>query len=989
MRNVLTMVSLLLVFTLFMAFSLWAAENGENKYIKVFETKMPDVDRTAWDVVLLPDLNDNGVDEVLVACDAEDGSGGADFYIYEREENNKHKVLWHYRAADCSYEYGASYGDADSDGLLEVMVCLRVSAGQNGLRFFEVDPTLPGYPLPTAPTSELDLGQGAGYSIDHAATDDLDKDEKNELIVLVRLPSAERGVWILQEQGGDIAFPDFKLEGKFGGFAGSPYSIVTGDFDNDGFRDLAVAEYDFSGIFIYENVEPDSYVVRFHYKMTSPNYDGVALRSLRGYDFNNDGFTELVYPTNADTGLVFIITNPGELADMDSTNVHPIATIPGGCAGGVVMDQDWTGAGDDGRDIYVAGYDSVLYDIEYIGGDAGDVGDPNNWVVYHALEKGPWSLQDVEAGDFDRDGRREVVAVTKDKGDPNTLIYVEHEPLPNFGVQPAWHDPNLPTDPLKGNPRGFWVGSDVDQDGKKEIFATQYTGKVVGYEVVGDNMLELIWVDSTAKAVGRGMSLPRHVVVGDIDNNGKQEIIFICGRAVADSPDSVGFYFFEWNGQDNGFGVVGGGPTYILPANQVFPEITDIRFTEHIWMADVDNDGHEEILFPGNGTGSARGADFFTIFSCVDGTLESGFPTFKNEFFVDRAEGGFGGSPVGAKAADVDGDGVKEAIFLPWDLGKMLICDAVKADSFAFRTVRLDQSGDDAVFYVSVGAYDVDGDGKDELMGAEYSTSAGRVILVNVPDGGVAALDPNDPSQVAIIREATGSAAFNNALGDLNGDGKAELFFCNYARAQVNSLAYNGAGDPTLPANWITSEGFYDDTFVPKPQKADYPDTNAYKEALDEWNDGDISQRHGSFGLKLAEDLDKDGKKELVISTLQSYWSKTWLWVLEATATGVEKEPWHVITPNDYKLSQNYPNPFNATTTIEFELPLDKQVKVVVYNSMGQIVRTLVDGFKTQGAHRVVWDGLDNSGNAVASGMYLYSLEFGSFKQVKSMTLLK
>ena len=274
-------------------------------------------------------------------------------------------------------------------------------------------------------------------------------------------------------------------------------------------------------------------------------------------------------------------------------------------------------------------------------------------------------------------------------------------------------------------------------------------------------------------------------------------------------------------------------------------------------------------------------------------------------------------------------------------------------------------------------------------MGAEYSTTAGRVILVNVPDGGVAALDPNDPSQVAVIREATGSAAFNNALGDLNGDGKAELFFCNYARSQVNSLAYNGAGDPTLASNWITSEGFYDDTFVPKPQKADYPDTNVYKAALTEWNDGDISQSHGSFGLKLADDLDGDGRKELVISTIQSYWSKTWLWVLEATATGVEKEPWRLVTPNDYKLSQNYPNPFNATTTIEFELPLDKQVKVVVYNSMGQIVRTLVDGFKTQGAHRVVWDGLDNSGNAVASGMYLYSLEFGSFKQVKSMTLLK
>jgi len=979
-------IALIAIFVL--SFSVNAAENGENKYVKTFGTPMPDPIRTAWDVITLPDLNDNGVNELLVCCDAEDGSGGADFYIYERKDIDEYDVVWHYRAEDCMYEYGGGYGDVDNDGAIEVILCLRVDAGQNGLRFFEVDSTLQGFPLPDFPTSEYDLLEGEGADIDQVYVADLDKDEKNELIVL---ETANDEVWILEEQGGDISFPDFKVEMRAGGFDGSPWGIAVGDFDNDGLTDIAVGEWDYNGLWIYENVEPDSYQVQFHRKLTAGVADGVSLRSLRAYDFNHDGIQELVYPTYSDTGLIFIISPHADLAELDSTDIYPIAALGTRLVGAQIGDQDWTGSGHDGRDIYVTARDAQsLFDVEYIGGDEGDVGDPNNWVVY-TVYQADQRFQDCAVGDFDMDGRREVAIAFAGSSDPEALVYVEHEPLPNFGIQPVWHDPNPeedPNDPIIGNPRGFWVGSDVDQDGKKEIFATQYSGTIVCYEEVADNTFEFVWMDTTAKSVYGG-SQPRHVIVGDIDGNGKEEVIFHMGGVVADHPDSIGWYFFEWNGQDNGFGLPEGGPTYILPDKEIQPDIAHTAYTEHVWIGDVDGDGNQEILFPSNGSGSGPEADFFAIFSCVDGTLESGFPVFKTEAFFDRPTAELTGSIIGATVADIDGDGVLEPIILPWDLGKIILGDAVEPDSFVFRTVRIDQSGDDAVFYTSIGHYDVDGDGKEELMGAEYNSSGGRVFLINVPDGGIDALDPNDPAQVALIREKTGGATFNNVLGDINGDGNAELFFCNYARSQVNALAYNGVGDPTDAASWVTSEGFYDDSFVPKPHMADYPDSASYADALAEWNDGDISWSHGSFGLKMANDLDGDGKKELVISTIQSFWSKTWLWVLEAGATGVELERWQVVTPNDYELAQNYPNPFNPTTTISYTLPLDKHIQVKIYNAMGQVVRTLVDKFQTKGTHQVVWDGTDDSGNRVASGMYLYSLEFGNFKKVKQMTFLK
>jgi hypothetical protein len=98
------------------------------------------------------------------------------------------------------------------------------------------------------------------------------------------------------------------------------------------------------------------------------------------------------------------------------------------------------------------------------------------------------------------------------------------------------------------------------------------------------------------------------------------------------------------------------------------------------------------------------------------------------------------------------------------------------------------------------------------------------------------------------------------------------------------------------------------------------------------------------------------------------------------------------VNPSSYRnsLSQNYPNPFNPQTTINFTVKEQANVSLRIYNVAGQLVRTLVDETKAPGvAHTVVWDGRNNAGSSVSSGVYFYKLVTKSFTQTKKMVLLK
>lgn len=94
------------------------------------------------------------------------------------------------------------------------------------------------------------------------------------------------------------------------------------------------------------------------------------------------------------------------------------------------------------------------------------------------------------------------------------------------------------------------------------------------------------------------------------------------------------------------------------------------------------------------------------------------------------------------------------------------------------------------------------------------------------------------------------------------------------------------------------------------------------------------------------------------------------------------------IIPGEFSLNQNYPNPFNPVTAISFHLPNAGDVNLTVFNTLGQEVSVLYDGFLSAGPHKIVWDGVSN-GDALSSGIYYYRLEFNGQMKVMRMIMLK
>jgi hypothetical protein len=108
---------------------------------------------------------------------------------------------------------------------------------------------------------------------------------------------------------------------------------------------------------------------------------------------------------------------------------------------------------------------------------------------------------------------------------------------------------------------------------------------------------------------------------------------------------------------------------------------------------------------------------------------------------------------------------------------------------------------------------------------------------------------------------------------------------------------------------------------------------------------------------------------------------------LNITFTGVKSLDGPV--PTTFALNQNYPNPFNPSTTIEFALPQRETVRLDVFDILGRQVSTLVNAEMSAGTWRVVWNGKDANGSPVATGMYIYRIQAGSFSMVKKMLMIK
>lgn len=580
-------------------------------------------------------------------------------------------------------------------------------------------------------------------------------------------------------------------------------------------------------------------------------------------------------------------------------------------------------------------------------------------------------------------------------------------------------DPNMPYVNTSGVPanngiRTVWVADDLDQDGKPEVIATDYSnnGRVHVMEINGD-ALEIVWSSpiDTTHTDGSG-STPRWVRTGDLDGDGNGEIIFPLSKGAADYKIVV----YQWNGTDNGYDLV-----LTLNASDFASQgAGDFRMNREVASVyDFDGDGKDELI--------TVNRDNNTYVLGITGNLSTGFAAWQIEgganLTAPQANGGTitPGSEWHSVPADINGDGQIEIVNHHWNFYSFWSIVPTGADSYQYPDTTQDNvyaemlnaQGIDGVAYMGIQPVDVDGDGKDELAGIDYPEYDLTLISFDASD------DPQyswDTSKFAIIGdnlwELAGSSAgsfWGIGAADLNGNGRPEILLGGSNGYNVVSVEYNGSGS-VLDGNNYTKTIIYAGGHINRFSQVTISDSSG---AVDTSYGGESPFISKMFA---GSDINGNGKLEIAasyqsvfdsITYVYQHWADT-AYVEDSTvtalnsdqvtvrllesdvSTGIKEINLAVVSPDDYKLEQNYPNPFNPTTNIRFTLPLSKKISLKVYDILGNEVKTLINNQDFQkGAYEVTWDGTNNFGNKVASGQYIYTLKYGNFAKSMKMTLLK
>jgi len=111
--------------------------------------------------------------------------------------------------------------------------------------------------------------------------------------------------------------------------------------------------------------------------------------------------------------------------------------------------------------------------------------------------------------------------------------------------------------------------------------------------------------------------------------------------------------------------------------------------------------------------------------------------------------------------------------------------------------------------------------------------------------------------------------------------------------------------------------------------------------------------------------------------------------IVVTTVTSIDEHSSERNANELFSLHPNYPNPFNPTTIIRYQLPASSEVQLIIYNTLGQNIRTLVNNKQNAGNYSVQWDGRDNSDNEMANGVYLYQLRAGEFSETRRLALMR
>jgi len=737
-------------------------------------------------------------------------------------------------------------------------------------------------------------------------------------------------------------------------------SVTGGDFDGDGDIDLAFAHWMTDTVSVLLNDGDGAFGTAVKYAATDKP------STINALDFDGDGDLDLAAVGREGARSIAILPNNG-----DGTFALPIKYYGGDLNAALVAgDLD-----DDGyTDLAVSQGNKVA--VLMNNGDATFAG-----LKYQQIR----SIYNIWVGDLDDDWVNDDIA-TVNYYDSSISVFVNNNPDPFAAPQYL----TLPGRPLTV------CGSDFDGDGDNDLAAgiSGFTD-IYMFPNNGDGTFGTAIVS----AVGSGS---RYLSGGDFDEDGDIDLAI----SYEFYPSGV---LISLNNGDGTFATAtflheGGAPGDMA-------------------ISDLDDDGDVDLLF--------------LEFGLIDGAvvlLNNGDGTFADTVSyttgsIDRV--------YGLLVEDFDHDGDNDM--------------AVSTDDNT-STFLNNGNGTFAtpVHYEGGGRYlsgaDIDGDGNPDISGVSSSNLS---VLLGAGDGTFAEPDyypivgsrpvgidfdtDGDIDITTVFATLLNKSGCNNAI-DFDGDGYGDLCDNCPLTDNADQLDTNGdgIGDAcTFVDTAASGANIQQDLGGGIQITYDSVDTEGNTAAVY----STVGPEGGAFAIIPTDlpgyyfiDTDADfvGNFELCINyddaglsaqeeadlVLLHYSAGEWLDItishnadsniicgvtdnLSPFAVGLPLEPLGVdengktIFPIKYSLSQNFPNPFNLTTIINYSLPHRTDVQISVYNILGQRVRNLLNDNKSAGDYSVIWDGLDEKGEAVSTGIYFYRIETDNFTESKKMLLLK
>ena len=482
---------------------------------------------------------------------------------------------------------------------------------------------------------------------------------------------------------------------------------------------------------------------------------------------------------------------------------------------------------------------------------------------------------------------------------------------------------------------------DLDEDGAPEVIVVDNVGRLH------------VWDRQGQYRAGFPVSVPgdvwSSVAVGDLQGDGQPDIVF------GSKNDTV--YAFS-NGGARQYARDLGSPVLSTPA-----------------LADLDGDGQLE-----------------TVVGAMNGTLSILAPDGSD---VDRFPLA-GGGPIfaGPAVADLDGDTVKDIIWGSTDRNVYAVSSSTGESlaGFPFSAAGMVVSAPSVA--------DIDEDGHEELI---FGCDDGRLYVLD------------HLGEVQFTVDSGQMIRTSAAIGDVDLDGRADIVF-----ASKSGQVFAVDGDGQILSGWpYQAGGFVESSPAIIDMNGDgLPEVifgTADERLLMVSGDGTLLEDYPTpetgaiYSSPCVGYLDGDDDLEVLLGTPSglSVWDfkvtagAPGPWTMyrgncrrtgyygDNPATGVAAATAETGLPGRFSLSQNYPNPFNAQTRIDFASAEQGRISLHIFNILGQKVNTLVDDIRPAGTYQVVWDGKNDGGFPVASGIYFYRFRSGRRIQTRRMVLLR